>query len=479
MSPQAPGLAPAWFRRPAKQGGSTLIKVAALAVIAGMLSAQPALAAITVFGFVRSFPTIQTVGKPVTAELWLVNHSDGPLTVTDLQFIPSCSNWDSDCTGGVADPGAFTVAATGSGQAQTACGATSFNLTVVNPQTGKVKVARSDGRPLILTQADIASDLDMCRISFGMTANRLPNHDANTGLGGIQTNQNMIMTGTVHGASSSAVQGDMTTVESPTVVRSKARSDFNGDRRSDIGVYRSSVGNWYIQGMPAVNWGADPSDIPVPADYDGDGDSDIAVYRRSTGTWWIRGMDPVGWGGDQSDIPVPGDYNKDGVDEVAVYRKATGIWWIKGMPAVNWGGDAADVPVPADYDGDGDTDIAVYRTSTGIWMTQGMPYVNWGGDPSDIPVAGNYDRDAASEIAIYRRSTGIWMVQGMPYVNWGGDPSDVAVPGDYDGNGVEEPAVYRVNTGIWWIQGMPAVNWGGEQSDNPIRRIIGLLDEFL
>jgi hypothetical protein len=65
--------------------------------------------------------------------------------------------------------------------------------------------------------------------------------------------------------------------------------DFDGDLRTDYGVYRPSEGTWYIQrtheGFSAVRWGL-ADDLPVPADYDGDGKTDIAVYRPSEGMWY-------------------------------------------------------------------------------------------------------------------------------------------------------------------------------------------------
>ena len=74
-----------------------------------------------------------------------------------------------------------------------------------------------------------------------------------------------------------------------------AVSDFDGDGRADVAIFRPAEGRWYIlysrekyrpQSGGTIVLGV-AGDIPVAADYDGDNKADIAVYRPSTGVWWI------------------------------------------------------------------------------------------------------------------------------------------------------------------------------------------------
>jgi uncharacterized delta-60 repeat protein len=180
--------------------------------------------------------------------------------------------------------------------------------------------------------------------------------------------------------------------------------DYDGDRFTEITVFRPTEGIWYtlngVYNQPrTVQWGTN-GDKPVPADYDYDGVTDYAVYRPSTGTWWIRRSSDGGnfavRFGIGSDIPLTGDFDGDGRADFTVYRPSEGNWYqlltTAGSRVVRFG-LSSDVPVPGDYDGDGRHDIAVFRN--GVWYllqsAAGFRVVNWG-QPSDVPAAVRYDQ---------------------------------------------------------------------------------------
>ena len=260
-------------------------------------------------------------------------------------------------------------------------------------------------------------------------------------------------------------------------------ADFNGDRQSEIGIYRPSTGQWFIRnGSPAlVTWGTS-GDVPVPADYNGDGSADVAIYRPSTGQWFIRNGSPglVTWG-TSGDVPVPADYNGDGTADVAVYRPSTGQWFIRnGSPALVTWGTTNDVPVPADYNGDGTADVAVYRPSTGQWFIRnGSPaLVTWGATDA-IPVPADYNGDGTADIAVYRTTTGQWYLRNVTpgLVTWGAAEA-VPVPGDYDGGGAD-PAIYRPGTGQWYLHDVsPALVTWGTSGDIPLSLPWAVYDRY-
>jgi len=163
--------------------------------------------------------------------------------------------------------------------------------------------------------------------------------------------------------------------------------DYDGDLISDFGIVRDNGGNknWYILnsnfaygfmlGCPTTTplvcnpivFGL-TSDRLVSGDFDGDLRTDVGVWRPSDGTWrfYRSGSATVGntpgatiggfaWG-QALDIPQPADYDGDKRTDFAIFRPAAGVWYISNsnngaydsFTAPTWGG-ATDQPATSPY----------------------------------------------------------------------------------------------------------------------------------
>jgi hypothetical protein len=264
--------------------------------------------------------------------------------------------------------------------------------------------------------------------------------------------------------------------------------DFDGDNKSDVGVFRPSNGVWYLnnstQGFTAANWGI-ATDKIVPAKFNFDRLTDIAVYRD--GIWYV--YDSFGGSGitvrfgASGDIPIPADYDGDNLAEMAVYRPSNGTWhmwnWVFQRYTSVQFGISEDVPVAADYDGDGRADIAIYRPSNGQWWIQRSSdlsvYAFQFGTETDKPVPGDYTGDGRTDSAFFRPSTGEWFIlrsedssfYSVPF----GAVGDIPAPGDYDGDGRFDTAVYRPADSTWYINRTNAglmIQQFGLSEDKPV-----------
>jgi uncharacterized delta-60 repeat protein len=246
--------------------------------------------------------------------------------------------------------------------------------------------------------------------------------------------------------------------------------DFDGDGKTDISIFRPSVGEWYYQrSSNSVVNGAQfgsSTDKPAPADYTGDGKTDIAFFRPSSGEWFIlRSEDSSFYAfpfGVSTDIPSPGDFDGDGKADQAVFRPSNGVWYIQkstGGVTIQPFGVNGDRTVAADYDGDGKSDIAIFRPSVGEWyylrstdsQVRGAQF----GSSSDKTVQGDYTGDGKADFAFFRPSTGSWFVLRSEDSSFFASPfgvsTDIPTIGDYDGDGKFDQAVFRPSNGVWYI----------------------------
>jgi hypothetical protein len=266
-------------------------------------------------------------------------------------------------------------------------------------------------------------------------------------------------------------------IQPPAVVIPPAATfvDFDGDRKTDVSIYRPTLGQWWYSrssdgGTRAFQFGTTIDKI-VPADYTGDGKTDIATFTPSTGFWNVlRSEDSTFYGfpfGASGDIAAPADYDGDRKADPAIFRSSNATWFINkstGGTTIQQFGATGDAPTVADYDGDGKADLAIYRTALGQWWifrssdssTRAFQF----GTPTDKPLQGDYTGDAKADIAFFRPITGEWYVLrsedstffAFPF----GSSNDIPSAGDYDGDGKFDAAIFRSNIATWFVNGSTA-----------------------
>jgi hypothetical protein len=295
-----------------------------------------------------------------------------------------------------------------------------------------------------------------------------------------------------HGASTGTLS---ILLASPCQTHRNVAFDFDGDGKTDISIFRPSVGEWWYSRssdnvVRAGQFGTS-TDIITPGDFTGDGKADWAFFSPSTGFWFIlRSEDGSFFSfpfGSNGDIPMPADFDGDGKTDAAVFRPSSGTWFILqsggGGTAISPFGSNGDKPVAFDYDGDGKADIGIVRdnltSGNKEWWIQrsnlGILILNFG-IPGDKTVPGDYTGDGKADVAFFRPSSGFWYIlrsEDFSYLSFGwGQAGDIPAPGDYDGDGKTDAAVFRPSSSTWFVnrtggQG-PLITGFGVGTDTPV-----------
>jgi subtilisin family serine protease len=197
--------------------------------------------------------------------------------------------------------------------------------------------------------------------------------------------------------------------------------DWNGDGRTDIGVYNKDGNNFLLRNTSAAS-GYDIIGLgwtgvgvtPVVGDWNGDGKEKVGVYDGN-GTWALEntsapgGADIAGFGFPNTK-PVVGDWNGDGKTEVGVYNIAGNNFLLRNTSAASgydiiglgWTGVT---PVAGDWNGDGKEKVGVYD-GNGTWALEntsapGGADIIGIGFHNTIPMVGDWNGDGKTEVGVY------------------------------------------------------------------------------
>ncbi len=198
--------------------------------------------------------------------------------------------------------------------------------------------------------------------------------------------------------------------------------NWNGDLITDVGLFRPSNGNWYLDhnndGIidTVVKFGI-TGDIPITGDWNGDGRSDIGVFRPSA-RQFIFNTNPITriTYGMSTDTPLTGDWNGDGISEIGVFRPSARQFILNTYPTTRITyGISTDIPLTGDWNGDDISDIGVYRSSARqfILNTDPITRITYGMS-TDTPLTGDWNGDDISDIGVYRSSARQFILNTNP-----------------------------------------------------------------
>ncbi len=233
-------------------------------------------------------------------------------------------------------------------------------------------------------------------------------------------------------------------------------------RPDTIGVYRRSSGQWLLRNSNSsgaadltLNFGGQPGDLPVAGDWNGDGRTDIGVFRSGTFVLGVlqstfpcpvcreatsvSALAPFSFG-QAGDVPIAGDWDGDGVDEVGVYRngalKELSTFLLRERRITVFQPCATCPPIPQ----------VTFETTTHHF-----------GESGDLPVAGDWDGDRKDTIGVFH--AGVFLLtndfsEANTTVTFG-LAEDLPFAGDWLGLGHDRAGVFDPVTGTMTLNIQP------------------------
>lgn len=264
--------------------------------------------------------------------------------------------------------------------------------------------------------------------------------------------------------------------------------DFNGDALTDLGLHNSDTGTWEIcisdKGVfrNAVNWlsgfGTSKDWWPIGGDFNGDARTDIGVYNYSTGelkiglsggssfsasgTWLNFPSASNSW------QPFTGNFNADKYTDFGLYNKDTGEVKValgtgSGFGALNtWvTGFGIDYTAMAgDFNGDSLSDLCLFRKASGEFkiafsnssgFVDGSSWLSGFAMDKDAMIS-DFNNDGLADVGYWDNSGGRWYYaistgsafvdKGLWINSFGTSTDESGTTGDFDGNGMTDAACF-------------------------------------
>ncbi len=198
--------------------------------------------------------------------------------------------------------------------------------------------------------------------------------------------------------------------------------DWNGDRLSDVGVFRRRADiAAFRQRLPdgtvqTATFGL-PTDTPVIGDWNGDGKPNLGVWSSPTATFTLQtaaGRQRAIPFGDSNDLPVAGDWNGDGRWDVGTFDPATATFSLRrpgGDVRTRELGSVSSLPIAGDWDGNGRSNVGVYDPSTATFslaLAGGTTKTVVYGTRTSLPVVGSWNNNAVSDLGVWDKATGVF-----------------------------------------------------------------------